>query len=361
MSNCLNIQEVDSWMGKHKKPFVIAGPCSAESREQLLATATEIAKIPNVNAFRAGIWKPRTRPSKFEGVGNIGLEWMKEVKTLTGLKLAVEVANPEHVELCLKNDIDILWIGARTTVNPFSVQEIASALKGCNPIVLVKNPIHPDIKLWLGTLERINAVGISKIAAVHRGFYSHSKSFYRNEPLWEVPIELMRLCPELPVICDPSHICGKKENLAEVSQKALDLEMRGLMIETHIQPEQALTDARQQILPSTLAVLLENLTLRNFSGNKAFQSQLELLRSEIDEVDYRLINNLMERMQIVEKLGEYKRENNITILQLKRWNQMLSHRLEMGESVGVKREFLMKLFQLVHREAIQIQIDIMNK
>ncbi|MEI8204224.1 MAG: chorismate mutase [Bacteroidota bacterium] len=361
MSNCLEIQPIENWLSTGNTPLVIAGPCSAESREQLISTAIELAKIPTVAAFRAGIWKPRTRPSKFEGVGAVGLEWLCEVKKITGLKLAVEVANPQHVELCLQHKIDILWIGARTTVNPFSVQEIASALKGCKVAVLVKNPIHPDIKLWLGTLERLNQAGITNLAAVHRGFYSFNKTLYRNEPLWEVPIELKRLCPELPVLCDPSHISGKKDHLADISQKALDLEMCGLMIESHINPAEALTDAKQQIRPDALASMLTKLTVREFSGTSEFQNQLDQLRSEIDEIDRRLIDTLMQRMEIVEKMGYYKRENNITILQLNRWNQMLTQRLALGETTGLKRDFLLKLFQLVHREAIQIQTDIMNE
>ncbi len=361
MSNCLQIQPIENWLSTKCSPLVIAGPCSAESREQIIDTAIELSKIPGVKAFRAGIWKPRTRPSKFEGVGEIGLEWLSEVKKITGLKLAVEVANPKHVELCLQHDIDILWIGARTTVNPFSVQEISNALKGCKVAVLVKNPIHPDLTLWLGTLERLNNAGITNLAAVHRGFYSFNKTLYRNEPLWEVPIELKRLCPELPVICDPSHISGKKEHLAAISQKALDLEMSGLMIESHIHPSQALTDARQQIMPEALAAMLEKLKVRAFSGTFDFQNQLEMLRQEIDEIDRRLIDTLMQRMEVVEKMGQYKRQNNITILQLNRWNQMLTERLALAESTGLKSEFLLKLFQLVHREAIQIQTDIMNE
>ena len=262
MSTDIEITPLLNWINTHGKPLVIAGPCSAESEEQLLQTAREIAKIPQVQVFRSGLWKPRTRPGEFEGAGNKGLKWLRKVKKETGLKLAIEVAKPEHVEKALEHQIDIIWLGARTVVNPFSVQEIAEALKGNNIPVMVKNPINPDLKLWIGAIERVYDAGINKIAAVHRGFHYFEKSPFRNAPMWEIPIELKRIAPSLPIITDPSHICGNRELIPTISQKALDFEMDGLMIESHMNPDSALTDASQQLTPVALKTLLDNLVIR---------------------------------------------------------------------------------------------------
>ncbi|MFA5781414.1 MAG: chorismate mutase [Bacteroidales bacterium] len=352
----------DRQAARQVHPLIISGPCSAESREQVLKTAHALAETKAVKIFRAGLWKPRTRPDSFEGVGAAGLAWMKQVKKETGLLTCVEVATPEHVELSVTNNIDILWIGARTTVNPFSVQEIAEALKGIDIPVMVKNPVNPDIGLWLGALERINHAGIRKIIAIHRGFYTYNSKPYRNSPIWEIPIELMRLCPELPVICDPSHITGNYLLLESVSQKAMDLEMDGLMIETHVNPQKALSDSGQQITPAELKELISKLVIRNhYPENSGFRDMLEQLRSEIDVIDAELIHLLSKRMHLVEQIGNYKKENNITILQIKRWNKVVRESLELGENLGLNKEFLVKLLRVIHEESIQKQTEIFNK
>ncbi|HRY31412.1 MAG TPA: chorismate mutase [Bacteroidales bacterium] len=351
---------ISRWQEQLSEPLLIGGPCSAETEEQLLATAREIALIPQVKVFRAGIWKPRTRPDGFEGAGEAGLKWMQRVRQETGLLTTVEVANPHHIELALKYGIDILWIGARTVVNPFSVQEICDGLAGVDIPVMVKNPVNPDIKLWIGALERLNRSGIDKLIAIHRGFFYYQRDQYRNSPMWEIPIELKRLYPALPVICDPSHICGKTEYLAEIAQKALDLEMQGLMIETHIDPAAALTDAQQQLSPSGLKQLLSGLIFRNLNGFQEYQSRLDELRKEIDRIDWTLLDILSRRMKIVEEIGEYKKKKNITILQIRRWRNIIHDRLENGRKLGLGKDFLMRLLELVHRESIQRQMEIMH-
>ncbi|MCD4681303.1 MAG: bifunctional 3-deoxy-7-phosphoheptulonate synthase/chorismate mutase type II [Bacteroidales bacterium] len=361
MSIELNILPIQKWLNFDSHPIIISGPCSAESEEQLLRTARELSQIPNVRIFRAGIWKPRTRPNQFEGVGNIGLEWLKKVKQESGLLTTVEVANPKHVEEAIKHDVDILWLGARTVVNPFSVQEIAEALQGVDIPVIIKNPVNPDINLWIGALERINRAGITKLAAIHRGFYFFESSPFRNAPMWEIPIELKRLYPALPLFCDPSHICGNKDLIQSVSQKALDLEMEGLMIESHYNPDIALTDANQQITPKHLANIFSKLVIREESVTGEFETKLDELRTEIDKLDAELIDILLHRMKIVEEIGEYKRDNNITILQIKRWSEIIKNRLAHGIKIGLNRDFLLKILQLVHKESIQKQTDIMNK
>ncbi len=358
----LDIIPLHEWINFNSRPLIISGPCSAESREQILQTAKALAKTGIVNVFRAGIWKPRTRPDSFEGVGKKGLDWIKEVKEKTGLLTCVEVATPEHIELAIINGVDMLWIGARTTVNPFSVQEIAEALKGFDIPVMIKNPVNPDLKLWLGAIERINHAGIHKIIAIHRGFNSYESAPYRNAPIWEIPIELMRLCPDLPIICDPSHITGNAFLLESVCQKALDLEMDGLMIESHINPKYALSDKEQQITPAELEKLISQLIIRtNETDNDEFLNKLKELRFEIDKVDVELIQLLSKRMEIVEKIGYYKKENNITILQIKRWNNIVKESLELGEKLGLSKEFLVKLLRLIHEESIQKQTEIFNK
>lgn len=358
MSNELKIDDLKTWIQTDGQPLIISGPCSAESEEQVLQTAHELSKIGAVKLFRAGVWKPRTRPNLFEGHGEKALEWLQKVKQETGLKTTVEVANPKHVELALKYGIDVLWLGARTVVNPFSVQEIADALKGVDIPVMVKNPLNPDLSLWVGALERINQAGITKLAAVHRGFYFFKKSIFRNAPMWEIPIELKRLYPALPIFTDPSHITGNRSLLAEISQKAFDLEMDGLMIETHCQPDKAITDAKQQITPAALQNLLDNLIIRERKGDFAFESKLEEYRSEIDRLDAEMIDILARRLEVIDAIGRYKKQNNITILQIKRWSNIIQERLDNGKNLGVDPEFLLKILELVHIESIARQTRI---
>jgi len=361
MPPCLTIDPLSQWLPCSDFPCIIAGPCSAETEEQVMETARELAKIPEVKVFRAGIWKPRTRPGAFEGVGSKGLRWLQQVQQETRLKTTVEVANPKHVAEALKYGVDFLWIGARTVVNPFSVQEIGEALKGVDIPVMIKNPLNPDLKTWMGALERMNQMGVKRLLAVHRGFSFFQNTPYRNAPMWEIPIELKRLCPELPVLVDPSHICGETTMLLPTAQKALDLEMNGLMIEVHIRPQEALTDRRQQITPHELQLLIAALVIRKESGETDFQNLLEKLRSEIDKIDQELIDILARRMSVVEEIGKYKKANRITILQLKRWNQIIRERVEAGQHLGLSREFLMRLLEAVHEESIQRQIDVMNR
>lgn len=361
MSGNKNILALNEWFLAKKEPLIISGPCSAESEKQVVDTALELKKLGCVSVFRAGVWKPRTRPGSFEGKGSIAFEWLKKVKQELGFLITTEVANAQHVEEALKNNIDILWIGARTTVNPFYVQEIADALKGIDIPVIIKNPVNPDIGLWAGAIERINKSGITKIIAAHRGFFSFEKTPYRNPPQWQLPIELKTLFPKLPLVCDPSHICGNAHMLADVSQKALDLDMDGLMIESHINPALALSDADQQITPEELGKILASLVYRKKSTqNSDFHTKLEQLRSIIDEIDSELLSILSRRMQLVEKIGEYKRDNNITVLQLERWMEILRTRAFSGNTLGLDEDFLKKLLTLVHKESIRIQTDIMN-
>jgi len=360
VSSNIEIVGLKDWFPLEDYPLIISGPCSAESREQLLSTAKEIAKIPQIKVLRAGLWKPRTRPGDFEGVGEEGLEWLLDAKHATGLMTTVEVAEPAHVELALKYDVDILWIGARTVVNPFSVQAIAEALKGKNIPVMVKNPISPDLKLWVGAIERIYSAGINKIIAIHRGFHYFNKSPFRNAPMWEIPIELKRTLPNLPIIVDPSHICGRRSLLQEISQKAFDLEMDGLMIESHIDPDNALTDAAQQIKPVGLKQLLDRLVIRKRDGDPEFQSKLEGLRTEIDKLDGEMLEILAKRMDIINEIGDYKIEKNITILQIKRWAGIIEDRLAIGTNLGLDKEFLLKLLKLIHTESIKKQEEQFN-
>lgn len=358
----MNIQPLNTWITKDNEPLLIAGPCGAETREQVLQTAKEIAEIKSVKLFRAGIWKPRTRPNSFEGVGEEGLLWLTDVKQQYNLKTTVEVANAQHTELALKYGVDVLWIGARTTVNPFSVQEIADVLKGVDIPVFIKNPVHADLQLWLGAIERLSLAGITKLAAIHRGFHYAGKSKYRNKPLWELPIELKTILPELPIICDPSHISGKRELIQSVSQKALDLGMNGLMIETHINPSVALSDAQQQLTPTALKELLTQLVYRKGSSeNTEFTDKLSQFRNMIDEVDDELINVFKKRMSIIEQIGHYKKEHEITIFQLDRWQEILRTRSQWAEKLGIPKSFIEKMCQHLHEESIRIQTDVMNK
>jgi len=357
----LPITPLIEWMPGRKGPLIISGPCGAETEEQVLTTARGLAALGKVTVFRAGVWKPRTRPNAFEGAGSKALPWLSRVKAETGMLTAVEVATTQHVEEALKHGVDILWIGARTTVNPFSVQEIAEALRGTDAAVMVKNPVHPDIQLWIGALERLSLSGITRLMAVHRGFYTSDKSCYRNIPRWEIPVELQTLYPELPVICDPSHICGRTETIAAVAQKALDLNFAGLMIESHIHPEAALSDARQQLTPAALGVLLDELVVREVSSaNKSFTDELARMRMIIDEVDEQLIRTLARRMELITQVGEYKRDNNVTVFQLPRWQEILRSRIASGTIQGLEEAFVKEWCELLHKESIRRQTEILE-
>jgi len=358
----LNIQPLSSWITPNNQPLVIAGPCSAETEDQLVATAHLLAKTGKISALRAGIWKPRTRPGEFEGIGSIGLKWLQRAKEETGLPTAIEVATGKHVEEALNAGVDILWVGARSTVNPFTVQEIADALKGVDIPVMVKNPVNPDLSLWIGALERINNAGITKLAAIHRGFSSFEKSAFRNEPMWDLAISLKTHAPDLPIINDPSHICGNRDLLPYVAQKALDLDMQGLMIESHIDPSVAWTDAKQQVTPSALAELIDRLTLRKADvGSKELSSKLDELRNQIDKIDDFVFQKMAERMQVVEKIGNYKKENAITILQVNRWDEILNKRTAYARALNLNTDFAEKLLELMHAESIRKQTEIMSK
>src|ERR1700712_625099 len=358
----LNIQPLSSWIKTGSEPLLIAGPCSAETEDQLVATAHLLAKTGKVSALRAGIWKPRTRPGEFEGIGSIGLEWLKRAKAETGLPTAVEVATAKHVEEALKAGVDILWVGARSTVNPFTVQEIADALRGVDVPVMVKNPVNPDLSLWVGALERINNAGITKLAAIHRGFSSYEKSAFRNEPMWDIAIALKTLAPELPIINDPSHISGNRDLIGYISQKALDLDMQGLMIESHIDPSVAWTDAKQQVTPAALVEVIERLTLRKpeIKGEQ-LKDILGELRTQIDKIDDLVFQKMAERMKIAEQIGTYKKDNNITILQVNRWDEILTKRINYGKALNLSPDFTEKLLELIHAESIRRQTEVMNK
>jgi len=341
------------------KPIIIAGPCSAESEEQVLATARELSAM-GIKIFRAGIWKPRTRPNAFEGVGNEGLKWLKRVKIETGMFTAIEVANVKHVYDALKYGIDILWIGARTSANPFAVQDIADALKGVDIPVLVKNPVNPDAELWIGALERINNAGIKRLVAIHRGFSIYEKTLYRNDPQWQIPIEIKRRIPGLLILTDPSHICGNRNMLYNVSQKAMDLNFDGLIIESHINPEKALSDANQQITPAELRILLSRLIFRHEEINEEAMLTLAELREQIDKLDDKLLQVLEKRMKISEEIGKHKKANNITILQTQRWDDIIKNRINLGTRKGLSEEFILKIFQTIHQESINMQTAVMN-
>ncbi|HEX42735.1 MAG TPA: 3-deoxy-7-phosphoheptulonate synthase [Phycisphaerales bacterium] len=352
-----NLADIASWLNVDRAPWVIAGPCSAESEQQMLETAREVAKCPNVKAFRAGIWKPRTRPNMFEGVGREGLAWLRTVKSQTGLPTTTEVAMARHVEMCLASGVDILWIGARTTVNPFMVQEIAEALRGVDVPVLVKNPVNAELSLWLGAIERLYQVGIRKLGAIHRGFSMYTESEYRNSPNWQIPIELKRQLPRLPLICDPSHISGNRDLVERVSQMALDLGIRGLMIETHINPDKALSDARQQITPQTLVGLMERLHAREAAiADEGVRAQIAVLRAEISRVDWKIIQHLAQRMKHVDEIGRLKQRHGIAVLQIDRWEMLLEDHMARAAELGLGGDFIKTVFELVHAEAIKRQL-----
>ncbi len=346
---------------KNDTPIAIAGPCSAETEEQLLGTCRQINEHIDITMFRAGIWKPRTRPGTFEGIGEEGLKWVQTVKQELGKPFAVEVANAQHVELALKYGVDVLWLGARSTVNPFTVQEIADALKGIDIPVIVKNPINPDLALWMGAIERIYNAGIYKIAALHRGFSSHDKSKYRNLPMWQIPISLKSELPNLPILCDPSHIGGTRDLIYPISQKAIDLNYDGLMIETHWTPDDAWSDAKQQVTPQRLAEILNAVKIRKTSSDDAeFNNHLTELREKIDRVDKELIEILATRMKYVEQIGEYKRENDVTIFQADRWIDVFQSRPQWAEQLQLNKVFTEQLFKLIHDESIRQQTRILN-
>ena len=341
-------------------PLVIAGPCSAETEDQMLNIANQL-KDTDVSVFRAGIWKPRTRPGMFEGVGAIGLKWLKRVKDETGLLTSTEVANANHVNLALENDVDILWIGARSAVSPFIVQEIADSLKGTDKIVLLKNPVNPDLSLWFGGVERLYSADIKKIGVIHRGFSTSSKSKFRNNPEWQIPIEFQNRFPDIPLICDPSHICGRRDLIHDVSQKSLDLNFDGLMIETHIDPDSAWSDAAQQITPSTLIQLMEELKIRigNFQ-EEDYIKKLSKYRAKIDMIDNDLVEILGKRMNLSDKIGKLKKKKNVAVLQSKRWNEILGKMILEGKDNGLSEEFVLKIFKAIHQESINHQNKILK-
>lgn len=354
----MKIQDLKSYI-PHEKPLVMAGPCSAESLEQVLAVAHEVKKNPWVKVFRAGIWKPRTRPNTFEGLGELALPWLKEVKKETGLLTTTEVATAKHVELCLKNEVDILWIGARTTANPFSVQEIADSLKGVNIPVMVKNPINADLQLWIGALERLNQAGIDKLIAIHRGFSQAQKLSFRNDPLWRIPIELKIKLPDLPILNDPSHITGDRELVFKVAQKAMDLDFDGLMIETHPQPEKAWSDAAQQVTPAKLIEIINGLKLKSEScHNKNFDQEIEVFRGQIDRLDHEILEALKFRKQVVEKIAQAKINQNVTALQRQRFQELMEDRIQLGSRLGLDAELVKEIFAAIHEDSIRIQTDL---
>jgi chorismate mutase len=357
----LELSSLDSWLSYKNRPFLISGPCSAETEEQVMQTAVQLAEISQVSVFRAGIWKPRTRPGAFEGVGQKGLKWLRRVKEETGLLVGTEVANEKHVYEALKYGVDLIWIGARTSVNPFTVQEIADALNGVDIMVLVKNPINPDIDLWTGAVERIAKAGIKKLGAIHRGFSTYEKTKYRNQPNWQLPIELRRRIPELPIICDPSHIAGKREYLSEISQKAMDLNFDGLIIESHIDPDNALSDAAQQLTPGALKDLLGKLVLRNPDpSDPKLLDVLGELRQQIDVYDDHLLDLMEQRMKVAETIGRFKKENNITILQSTRWDEIIRKAIVKGERKGLSAELIDAIFKAIHQESINHQMKVIN-
>ena len=341
----------------NERPFVIAGPCSAETEEQVMTTAKDLA-AKGCHMFRAGVWKPRTKPGGFEGNGEKALPWMKQVKEETGMLVATEVATPEHVELALKYGIDILWVGARTTANPFAMQALADSLKGVDVPVFVKNPVNPDLELWIGAMERINQAGIKKMAAIHRGFSSYDKKIYRNMPMWQIPIELHRRIPELPIICDPSHIGGRRELVAPLCQQAMDLGFDGLIVESHCNPDCAWSDAKQQVTPDVLDYILSLLVVRSETTTTESITQL---RHQIDELDNQLMDLLSKRMRVCREIGQYKKEHNMTILQAARYNEILEKRGAQGALCGMDSDFVAQVFEKIHEESVRQQIEIINK
>ncbi len=344
-----------------KRPLIIAGPCSAETEEQLIDTAVQLKEINRIDVFRAGIWKPRTRPGSFEGIGTKGLAWMLKAKQLTGIPTTVEIANAKQVEDALHFDVDILWIGARTTVNPMSVQEIADSLRGVDIPVLIKNPINPDLELWTGAVERIAKAGVKHIGLVHRGFSVYGQTFYRYAPMWHLAIEMKRRNPDMLMLCDPAHISGRTDIILDVSQKAIDLDFDGIMIESHCNPEAAWTDKKQQVNPTHLKKLLDSIAWRKESSDApTFNSALEKLREQINHLDDEVMQLLSQRMGIAEKIGEFKKENSVTILQPSRWNEIFEKTVQKAQSLGLSRDFIVKYLDAIHEESINRQNSVMN-
>ena len=357
-----NNSKLRSWLDdlNLEHPLVIAGPCSAETESQVLKIAHDL-KNSDVSIFRAGIWKPRTRPGNFEGVGSIGLKWLQKVKKETGLLIATEVANANHVKIALDHDIDVLWIGARSTVSPFIVQEIADVLQNTDKIVLLKNPVNPDLSLWYGGIERLYSANIKKLGVIHRGFSTYSKTKFRNNPEWQIPIELQNKFPDLPLICDPSHICGRRDIIEETSQKALDLNFDGLMIETHNDPDNAWSDASQQITPKTLIKLMKDLVIRKESvQERSFIKELENLRVKIDDADSQILDILGNRMKVSDKIGKIKKKQNVAILQSERWKNILKKMISDGKQRGLSEDFILKIFKAIHQESINHQEKILK-
>jgi chorismate mutase len=345
----------------NKRPLIISGPCSAETEEQVIETAERLAKTGKVDMLRAGIWKPRTKPGMFEGIGAKGLPWLQKAKKLTGLPTTVEVATGKQVEDALTFDVDVLWIGARTTVNPFSVQEVADALRGVDVPVLIKNPINPDLELWQGAVERVSRAGIKQVGLIHRGFSSYGNTEFRNAPMWHLAIEMKRRMPGMPIINDPSHICGRRDILQATAQKAIDLDFDGLMIESHIDPDNAWSDAKQQITPERLAEMLSAISWRKEDvPSESYHAALDKLREQINHIDDELMQLISQRMSIAEKIGEYKRNNNVTILQATRWNEVLEKALQKAGKVGLSDEFITRYMDAIHMESINRQNKIMN-
>ena len=341
----------------NERPFVIAGPCSAETEEQVMTTARDLA-AKGCHMFRAGVWKPRTKPGGFEGNGEMALPWMKRVKEETGMLVSTEVATPEHVELALKYGIDILWVGARTTANPFAMQALADSLRGIDVPVFVKNPVNPDLELWIGAMERINQAGIKRMAAIHRGFSSYDKKIYRNLPMWQIPIELHRRIPELPIICDPSHIGGRRELIAPLCQQAMDLGFEGLIVESHYNPDCAWSDAKQQVTPDVLDYILSLLVIRDETSTT---EDIQMLRKQIDELDNDLMSLLAKRMRVCREIGQYKKEHNMTVLQANRYNEILEKRGAQGALCGMSADFIAQIFEGIHEESVRQQLEIINK
>jgi chorismate mutase len=360
----MNPAPLEHWFPElaQRHPVVIAGPCSAENEGQVIDVALQLKALPLVKIFRAGIWKPRTRPNSFEGVGERGLPWLQRVKAETGFLTTVEVANAKHVEAALKHEIDILWIGARTTVNPFSVQEIAEVLRGVGVAVFVKNPVNADLSLWLGALERLANAGVNKLGAIHRGFSTFEKNKYKNPPMWKIPIELKSRLPSLPLFCDPSHICGTRQWIESVCQKAMDMGMQGVMVETHNNPKIALSDAEQQVTPQQLKEILERLIYRSpHSESQEFEVELAYLRSQIDRIDLEILEALQMRMKVVEQIGQAKLAHDITPLQVDRVNELMNHRLESARSLGLRENYIKDIFHTIHEESVQFQTALMAK
>lgn len=345
----------------HKRPLIISGPCSAETEEQLLATAQRLAATGKIDMLRAGIWKPRTKPGMFEGVGAKGLPWLQQAKKLTGLPTTVEVATAKQVQDALTFDVDVLWIGARTTVNPFSVQEVADALRGVDVPVLIKNPVNPDMELWSGAVERLARAGIKQIGLIHRGFSSYGNTEYRNAPMWHLAIDMKLKYPHMPFINDPSHICGRRDILLDTMQKAVDLDYDGFIIESHIDPDNAWSDAKQQVTPERLAEMLDSIVWRREDVNsEEYHAALEKLRQQINQLDDELMQILGQRMKIAEQIGKYKKDNNITILQTNRWNEIIERATAKGDKIGLSKEFITRYFDAVHMESINHQKKVLD-